>query len=48
MDEKRYFSRINFTARAQIEFNGNIYEGDLLDLSLRGALLSFKNLSSRF
>ena len=43
MDEKRYFSRINFTARTQIEFNDNIYEGDLLDLSLRGALLSFKD-----
>lgn len=43
MDEKRYFSRINFTARTQIEFNDNVYEGDLLDLSLRGALLSFKD-----
>lgn len=43
MDEKRYFSRINFTARTQIEFSGNVYEGELLDLSLRGALLSFKD-----
>ncbi len=42
MDEKRYFSRINFNAQTQIEFNDNGYEGDLLDLSLRGALLSFK------
>ena len=43
MDKKRYFSRINFTDRTQIEFNDNIYEDDLLDLSLRGALLSFKD-----
>jgi|TARA_B100002003_G_C13823595_1_gene405275 hypothetical protein len=43
MDEKRYFSRINFAARTQIEFNSNVYEGELLDLSLRGALLSFKD-----
>ena len=27
MNEKRYFSRINFTAWTQIEFNDNIYEG---------------------
>ena len=43
MDEKRYFSRINFTAQTKIEFNDNVYEGELLDLSLRGALLSFKD-----
>ena len=43
MDEKRYFSRINFKARSQIEFDNNTYEGDLLDISLRGALLSFKD-----
>lgn len=42
MDEKRHFSRINFTASTQIEFNGNVYEGELLDLSFRGALLGFK------
>ena len=43
MDEKRYFSRINFTAQTKIELNDNVYEGELLDLSLRGALLSFKD-----
>ena len=43
MDEKRYFSRINFKAHSQIEFDNNTYEGDLLDISLRGALLSFKD-----
>ena len=43
MDEKRYFSRINFTAQTKREFNDNVYEGELLDLSLRGALLSFKD-----
>ena len=43
MDEKRNFSRINFTASTQVEFNDSIYEGELLDLSLRGALLSLKD-----
>ncbi len=43
MDEKRYFTRINFKAHSQIEFDNNTYEGDLLDISLRGALLSFKD-----
>ncbi len=43
MDEKRYFTRINFKAHSQIEFGNNTYEGDLLDISLRGALLSFKD-----
>ncbi len=42
MDDKRYFSRINFTAQSQIEINDKVYSGELLDLSLRGALLSFK------
>ena len=42
MDEKRYFSRINFKAHSKIEFDNNGYEGDLLDISLKGALLSFK------
>jgi len=41
--EKRYFSRINFTAQTQIEIDDKVYEGDLLDLSLRGALLRFKD-----
>ncbi len=43
MDEKRYFSRINFKAQSQIEFNDKVYEGELLDISLRGALLCFKD-----
>ena len=43
MDEKRYFSRINFKAQSQIEFNDKVYAGELLDISLRGALLRFKD-----
>ena len=42
MDDKRYFSRINFAAQSQIEVNDKVYSGELLDLSLRGALLNFK------
>lgn len=43
VDEKRYFSRINFTAKSKIEFNDKTFAGELLDLSLRGALLRFEN-----
>ncbi len=42
MDDKRYFSRIDFKAKSQIETNDKVYSGELLDLSLRGALLCFK------
>jgi len=42
MDDKRYFSRINFKAKSQIEIDNKVYSGELLDLSLRGALLNFK------
>ncbi len=43
MDEKRYFSRKSFKAHSQIEFNDEVYDGELLDLSLRGALINFKD-----
>jgi hypothetical protein len=43
VDEKRYFSRINFTAQSQIEFNNKVYAGELLDLSLRRVLLRLKD-----
>ncbi len=42
MDEKRYFSRISFKAHSRIEFNDKVYDCELLDLSLRGALINFK------
>ncbi len=42
MDDKRYFSRINFTAKSQIDIDDKVYSGELLDLSLRGALLKFE------
>jgi len=35
----RYFSRIKFPAQAQIELNNTIHKLELLDISLRGALL---------
>ena len=43
MDEKRHFSRIDFKAHSQIEFDNKSYEGNLIDLYLGGALLSFKD-----
>ncbi|MDN3514988.1 MAG: PilZ domain-containing protein [Candidatus Brocadia sp.] len=39
MSGNRYFSRIKFPAQAQIELNNTIHKLELLDISLRGALL---------
>lgn len=38
----RYFSRIKFTTQAHLEVNNSIHELELLDISLRGALLRSK------
>ncbi len=46
VDDKRYFSRINFTAKSQIEINDKAYSGELLDISLRGALLKCEEQTS--
>ncbi len=35
----RYFSRIKFTTQAHIKVNNSIHKLELLDISLRGALL---------
>ena len=39
MQDRRNFSRIKFVASVQVEFNDEIFEGELLDISLNGALL---------
>ena len=39
MKEHRYFSRINFTVAAKLQFDSQLYETELLDLSLKGALI---------
>ena len=39
MGEKRYFKRVNFQAEVQVTCNENILPGELLDISLKGALI---------
>jgi len=39
MSEKRYFKRVNFPAEVQVICNENILQGDLFDISLKGALI---------
>ncbi len=39
MNEKRYFKRVDFQAEVQIICGENILHGDLLDISLKGALI---------
>ncbi|MCD6292776.1 MAG: PilZ domain-containing protein [Deltaproteobacteria bacterium] len=40
MNEQRNFSRITFQAHTKIEIKGHSYGGELLDISLNGALVS--------
>lgn len=42
MEEHRNFSRIKFQAHTKIEIEGHPYGGELLDISLKGALISSK------
>ena len=42
MSEQRRFKRINFQADVQITCEENILHGDLLDISLKGALISIR------
>jgi hypothetical protein len=39
MDERRNFQRIPFATKAEINCDGKIYHGELLDISLQGALI---------
>ena len=38
MQNKRKFSRIKFVTEVQVEFNNKLYPGELMDISLNGAL----------
>ncbi|MCG8605079.1 PilZ domain-containing protein [bacterium] len=39
MEEKRQFSRVNFVTHIETDFNNKIHTGQLLDVSLKGALI---------
>lgn len=39
MGEKRYFKRVKFETDLKIDFAGKTFEGELLDISFKGALL---------
>ncbi|MBN2808993.1 MAG: PilZ domain-containing protein [Deltaproteobacteria bacterium] len=43
MEEHRSFSRIKFQAHTKIEIAGHPYGGELLDISLKGALIKTSN-----
>ncbi|MFP4354074.1 MAG: PilZ domain-containing protein [Phycisphaerae bacterium] len=38
--ERRHFSRVKYDVDATLEFQQELFESDLIDLSLRGALVS--------
>ncbi|MCK4542280.1 MAG: PilZ domain-containing protein [Spirochaetales bacterium] len=44
MDEKRYFKRVQFHARVAVDIDGRVFEGTLLDISLKGVLLHFDGM----
>jgi len=39
LDENRYFSRINFAVAAHLNLDGVLHNAELLDISLKGALI---------
>ena len=43
MEEQRNFSRITFQAHTKIEIEGHPYGSELLDISLKGALIKCRN-----
>ena len=43
--ERRRFSRVPFVTRAQVEFAGDRFEGQMIDLSMKGALLEIPALT---
>ncbi|MCF6150594.1 MAG: PilZ domain-containing protein [Candidatus Kuenenia sp.] len=42
MDGKRHFSRVHFEAHTQVKYHNKTYRGELLDISLKGALLEIR------
>ena len=44
MDERRHFQRVPFATKADINCEGNKYLGELLDISLQGALVLGKGM----
>lgn len=42
-EERRHFSRVNFQADVFIWFEDNRYQAELMDISLKGALIRFGN-----
>lgn len=45
MIEKRHFKRVNFPTEVQVIYGENILHGDLLDISLKGALIRIHEVS---
>ena len=43
MDEKRQFQRVRFRAKSELTHNEIIYQGQLENISLNGALISFND-----
>jgi len=41
MKNKRHFSRIEFAASTEVNFNDQRFSGELLNISLKGALIEF-------
>jgi hypothetical protein len=46
MDKRRRFSRIGFEEKSIVEHNGQYFEVNLVDISLKGALVRFGNAIS--
>jgi hypothetical protein len=40
-ENKRLFSRVNFVVQAEVVWNDQVFQGELHNISLKGALLNF-------
>jgi hypothetical protein len=45
-EERRHFSRVNFSAKVSVRYEGQYLETELIDISLKGALIRFSGEAS--
>lgn len=47
MNERRHFSRLNLSFGAEVDFQGQTYSGEIIDLALKGVLLELEHFPAQ-
>ncbi|WP_013321560.1 PilZ domain-containing protein [Gloeothece verrucosa] len=47
MNERRRFSRVNIIFEAEVEFQGRVYSAEIINLALKGVLLTIKDFAGK-